>query len=199
MVSKVTTELTVDRAAVAAVLGCSENHINKLVSRGMPRAARGRYHLPDCVQWVVRDLTNRGAIDPDEVPAIVEARRQLYEAQTRHKTLESERLAGELLDAQDVRQAFTTLAQSLVSHLEGLPTRAARAAAAAATVGEVVTVLRGECNELREQLADHCQALEREFLGGGPGAAPSADAHGGAVGRRGENGAAREPAPGPVA
>jgi len=192
------TDLVTDRSGMARIFGCSVNHINKLVTRGLPRKARGQYDIAACVQWMISDTTSRSGIDPDELPAVVEARTRLYVAQEAHKVLETRRLAGELLEAEDVRARMLDLAQLLVSALEGLPVRAAAAAAATRTTAEAAATLREECSAARSELATRIVALGGSLQADRPTGNAATEPERGRMGRRGTSRATGEPAPGTV-
>lgn len=192
------TELVTDRGGMARIFGCSVNHINKLVTRGLPRKARGQYDIPACVQWMISDTTSKSGIDPEELPAVVEARTRLYVAQEAHKVLETRRLAGELVEAEEVRANMLELAQLLVSALEGLPVRAAAAAAATRTTAEAAATLREECSAARDELATRIAALAEPVPAGEPPGDTATDQKRGRVGGRRARGTAGEPAPGTV-
>lgn len=194
------TEFVTDRTGMAYVLGCSVNHVNKLVSRGLPRQSRGQYSVPEAVQWFISDLTSRGHVDPDEMPAVVKARTDLYVAQEAHKRLETRRMAGELVDVGEVQTALLKLAQVLIAGLEGLPMRAAQEMAGVATTPEAAAVLRGHCNAIRNQIADELAALAAPLESGAQDRDAAARSDSVRVGRRGAaNGTGRVSAPGPVA
>jgi len=192
------TQLVTDRGGLARIFGCSVNHINKLVTRGLPRKARGLYDIPACVQWMISDTTSKSGIDPDELPAVVEARTRLYVAQEAHKVLETRRMAGELLEVDDVRANMLELAQLLVSALEGLPVRAAAAAAATRTTAEAAATLREECSAARDELATRIASLAGPVPAVEPTGDTAADPQRRRVGGRRARGASGEPAPGPV-
>ena len=137
--------------------------------------AHGRYSIPDVVQWRLEQLTNRQALDVDELPQAVEARTALIRAQEEHKRIEIRRLEGELVDAEEVQQQMLELAQLLVTTLEGLPTRAAQELAAAATPAEAVAVMREHCHDARVELEQRLIALAGDVpADGAPGPAAAA-------------------------
>lgn len=186
-----------DRTGVARIFGLRElNTVNKWRARGMPRVTHGVYSIPDVVQWRIEEIQSKGALDVDDMPAIVEARTQLLRAQEQHKRLEIARLEGALLEADEVRQTVLTLCQHLVTALEGLPTRAAQQAASATTEAEVAHILREHCADARRDLARQIKTLAQDIPDrfASSDAAPAED--GGAMGGRGAEGATGEPAAG---
>lgn len=192
------TEFLTDRVGMAHVLGCSVNHINKLAAKGMPRRSRGQYSIPECVQWMLSDVTTRSRVDPDELPAVVEARTRLYVAQEQRTRLETRRLAGELLEADDVLNRMMQLASVLVTGLEGLPTRAAEELAHLGTAAEISAKLREYCNATRNEIARECASLEPPDSNDSGGDTGTPDQKCGRLGRRGAQAAADSTAPGSV-
>jgi len=191
-------DLVTDRAGVARIFAVSINHVNKLRSRGMPRLAHGKYSIPAIVQWRLEQMENRAALDADEMPAAVEARTRLINAQEVHKRIEIRRLESELLPADEVRANVLDLCQVLVTTLEGLPTRAAQDMATAGTVAEAVSKLHEHCHDARVELEHRIAGMAGDMeSGGAPGEAP-ADTLSGGVGGRGTDRAAGKPAAGPV-
>jgi len=163
-------DLVTDRAGMARVFAVSLNHINKLRARGMPRLAHGQYSIPACVQWRFEQLTNRAALDADEMPAAVEARTKLITAQEHHKRLEIKKMEGELLPADEVRENVLELCQVLVTTLEGLPSRAAHDMASAVTVAEATAKLHEHCHDARIELEQRLATMAGDLeLGAAPG------------------------------
>lgn len=198
MAREIETDFVTDRAGMAQIFGCSINHINKLVTRGLPRRSRGQYSIPECVQWAIADATTRSGIDPDELPAVVEARTRLYVAQERHKRLETRRLEGELIEHDEVRSSLLSLAHVLVGSLEGLPVRLAQDFANARTTAEAAAILREHCVAARQELAKRVAALGAPMESDGEVNRAAADQERGGVGGRRARRAAGESAPGPV-
>lgn len=176
--------MVTDRAGVARIFACTLNHVNKLRAKGMPRLAHGRYSIPAVVQWRFEQLTNRAALDVDELPQAVEARTALIRAQEEHKRIEIRRLEAELVPAEEVQAGMLELAQLLVTTLEGLPTRAAQELAAAGTTAQAVAVMREHCHDARVELEHRIRALAGDVeTDGAPGETAAASKRG-AVGER---------------
>ena len=192
-------DLVTDRAGVARIFAVTLNHVNKLRARGMPRLAHGQYSIPAVVQWRLEQLTNRAALDADEMPAAVEARTRLINAQEIHKRIEIRRLESELLPADEVRANVLELCQVLVTTLEGLPTRAAQDMAAAVTVAGAVASLHEHCHDARVELEHRIHAMAGDMESGGAFGETAADPNGGAVGGRGADRTSGESEAGPMA
>jgi len=192
-------DLVTDRAGVARIFAVTLNHVNKLRARGMPRLAHGQYSIPAVVQWRMEQLTNRAALDADEMPAAVEARTRLINAQEHHKRIEIRRMEAELLPADEVRENVLALCQVLVTTLEGLPSRAAQDMAAAATVAEAVGLLHEHCHDARVELERRIAAMAGDLETGGALGEAATDPFGGGLGGCGADRAAGESAPGPLA
>ena len=192
-------DLVTDRAGVARIFSVTLNHVNKLRARGMPRLAHGQYSIPAVVQWRLEQLTNRAALDADEMPAAVEARTRLIDAQTQHKHIEIRRLEAELLPADEVRNNVLGLCQVLVTTLEGLPSRAAQDLAGATTTAQAVALLREHCHDARVELEHRIADMAGDLSPGGAAGPSAADPNGGAVGGRGADRTAGVAEAGPLA
>jgi phage terminase Nu1 subunit (DNA packaging protein) len=191
--------LVTDRAGVAAIFACTINNVNKLRSKGMPRMAHGRYSIPAVVQWRIEQLTNRAALDLDELPAAVEARTRLINAQEIHKRIEIRRLEEELIPADEVQTNMMELAQILITALEGLPTRAAQDLAKTTNAAEAVAVMREHTHDARVALETRIRALaEHSEPDCAPGAAAAAEERSG-MGGCGTDRTTGESAPGALA
>tara|TARA_R110000803_G_scaffold107227_3_gene175392 strand:- start:5708 stop:6247 length:540 start_codon:yes stop_codon:yes gene_type:complete len=175
-------DLVTDRAGVARIFAVTLNHVNKLRARGMPRLAHGQYSIPAVVQWRLEQLTNRAALDADEMPQAVEARTRLINAQEIHKRIEIRRLESELLPADEVRTNILGLCQVLVTALEGLPSRAAQDLASAATTAEAVQLLREHCHDARVELESRIAGMAGDMVAGGADDETTADQERGAMG-----------------
>lgn len=148
----------------------------------MPRLAHGRYSIPAVVQWRLEQLTNRAALDADEMPQAVEARTRLINAQEMHKRIEIRRMEAELLPADDVQSNVLALCQVLVTALEGLPTRAGPDMPAITTTAQAVSALHEHCHDARLELEKQITAMAADWeVGGAPGEA-AADTIGGELG-----------------
>lgn len=159
-------DLVTDRAGVARIFAVSLNHVNKLRARGMPRLAHGQYSIPAVVQWRLEQLSNRAALDADELPAVVEARTRLITTQERYKNLELRQLEKELIPAAEVRETVLELCQVLVTTLEGLPSRAAQDMAIASTVAQAVAKLNEHCHDARVELEHRIASMGSDLESG---------------------------------
>ena len=165
-------DLITDRAGVARIFAVTLNHVNKLRARGMPRRAHGQYSIPEVVQWRLEHVSNRAAIEADEMPAAVEARTRLTNAQEQLKRIEIRRAESELLPADEVKQNLLGLCQVLVTALEGLPSRAAQDMAAAQTVSAAASGLQKHCHDARIELEHRIETMAGNMEpGGAPGEA----------------------------
>lgn len=186
---EIRTDWITDRSGLAAVLGVAVNHINKLAGKGMPRAARGRYDVRDCVQWFIQRLEEGGARDPDEIEEVVKERTMLYSAQRRHKELEVGRLAGELVNIDEAQEALLELAAILVQGLDAFPTRAAAQLLNLTTEAEAIDIAQRETRHTRALLCERVKALGESLRSGFDAARADAEADGSGMGGRGTNGA----------
>ena len=112
---------------------------------GMPRIARGRYKLLDCVNWYVNKL--RGMVDGEG--DLSEEKRKLITAQRHRHEIEAERLRGQLLEAEEVASHFNEVGVIFSTQLDALPARAAPQCINQTDTGELVRILQENVRDVR--------------------------------------------------
>lgn len=149
-----------DRAGIAYLLGVKFATISKLNARGMPKLSRGRYHMADCAQWYFSD---KGGLDPDENEEVIEARTELYRAQTESKRIDNLRETKELAYVSDLRAIVEQLHAETVAAIEPLPARCAKDYADANNEREARALLEQHANELRARLYERVNEIARDL------------------------------------
>lgn len=190
--------LYVTGAELAEIFGVSTMAVTKWVQAGMPKESRSRYNLAECVQWKLRELTDKaGPANKDTS----DERTELVKAQTRKLELESAKLSGDLVAVDTVRRVVNQVAVIASSQLDGL---AARVAGTVAELNEPATiqqVIFDECRSIRASIADSIRdyATADAVAGSGGHRRATTKKKRGAVGRRKPDTAARKPRAGAVA
>lgn len=174
----------VDRKALCAVLGVANiNSITKMIDRGMPHPPkRGRFNLAECAKWYIEELHSRGAFSAEEQEEVVQARTELYRAQTEAKKLDISKARQELVGAADAHDAILALALECAVGWEQLP---GRAASGCVGLGDEITAraeLERHAREGRERTAERCRQLARRFDGSGAGDTPATETKRGSMG-----------------
>ena len=182
------TEWITDRAGLASVIGVTPHHVHKLVTRGMPRAARGRYDVRECVQWYVQRLEQGGARDPDDMEEVIAERIQLIRAQRHRVELDNEQRRGELVEYLEAQDALLELTSLLTQSTSALKIRLARSVLNLTTEAEAIHVIERETNAIGEQLSQRAQALGERLSLGSPTVETEPETDGSAMGGRGANG-----------
>jgi len=112
---------------------------------GMPRIARGRYRLKDCIQW--HDEKLRNAIEGGS--DISEERRKLISAQRQRHEIEAAKLRSELIDAEEVGTCLNELAVIYTTQLEGLAASASPRLLNLLNIADIRRVLLDETRKIR--------------------------------------------------
>ena len=182
---------TASADAVGHVLGVTRETVSRYAKNmDMPRKARGKYDLCECVQWALERQAKQAG--DDENPAIVQARIDLMrEQETGHKIKNATAL-GELIPAAIVQTQFMAMATATASQLDGLPARMAAELASIDNPTEIQRVLADECAAIRDSaaaaFAASAGAVESE-----PDTAQPTEKKRGAVGRRRKGATTKQP------
>lgn len=144
----------VDTATVAAVLDLTTRRVQQLVKANViPRAKRGSYSLPAVVKaWTNWLVSGKASGD------LASERRKLTAAQARIKTVEAEKLEGEVFPAEDVRILMSEVCVLFVQALESLPGRFA-GVLPGKNAAEIYKHVLTEVRSIRVRLADKFQAI----------------------------------------
>lgn len=87
---------------------------------GMPKEARGRYSVKNCVQWRIKHLEKQ--LQGND-PAEVDERKRLIRAQAQRHELAAQQMRGELVDSESMRGVLNNVFSIVASQLEGLAPR----------------------------------------------------------------------------
>ena len=137
----------VNAATLGLVLGISRSRVVNLAADGvLPRAGRGLFDLPACVQSYVKHKLSLGKAGDGTALSLVAERARLTKIKADNAELEIRRLAGELVPAADIEAAWLTVASIVRSRLLLMPSKAAARVVALKTPGEAQDLLRKELN-----------------------------------------------------
>ena len=193
----------VDRRELAVVFGLATVSIDKMCVRGMPKEARGKYHVPTCVQWYVDRWRNAGKeADPTDV------RSRLTLAQASKYELDTEILRGRHVPIALVERVVAEAVAMLAASMDGLGARLAGVLADETDPAAVAARIVEETRQIRERYAhalgrcaDASVAEEAgdDLEASGRDSDAAEDADGRPVGRRVQDPATGEPGAGAVA
>lgn len=128
---------------IGELLGVQKRQIYNFIKQGMPKAAKGRFHAPTCVQWFVDERSS------GETGDINEQRKKLYKAQTDKTELENAKLRGGLLESDVVQTVILELATLVGTQIDSIEPRMARK-----LPPDLTAELRLELKALREAISD---------------------------------------------
>jgi phage terminase Nu1 subunit (DNA packaging protein) len=138
---------SVNAAVLGRVLGISRASIANLATDGiLPRADRGLFNLPACVQAYLRHKLVKAKASDVAVHSLVAERSRLTKIKADNAELEVRRLAGELVPAADIEAAWLAVAGIVRSRLLLIPSKTAARVVALKTPGEAQALLRKELN-----------------------------------------------------
>ena len=136
----------VNAATLGLVLGISRSRVVNLAADGvLPRAGRGLFDLPACVQSYVKHKLSLAKAGDGTALSLVAERSRLTKIKADNAELEVRRLAGELVPAADIEAAWLAVAGIVRSRLLLIPSKTA-ARVALKTPGEAQALLRKELN-----------------------------------------------------
>ena len=129
------------------VLGISRAGVSKLNVDGvLPRAGRGLFDLPACVQAYLRHKLVKAKASDVTAQSLVAERSRLTKIKADAAEVEARKLAGELVPAADIETAWLAVAGAVRSRLLAIPTRTAPRIVALKTPAEAQALLRKEIN-----------------------------------------------------
>ena len=138
---------SVNAAVLGRVLGISRASIANLATDGiLPRADRGLFNLPACVQAYLRHKLVKAKAGDITVHSLVAERSRLTKIKADAAEVEARKLAGELVPAADIDIAWLSVAGAVRSKLLLLPTKVAPRIVALKTPAEAQALLRKEIN-----------------------------------------------------
>ena len=137
----------VNATTLALVLGISRASVSRLNVEGvLPRAGKGSFDLPACVQAYFRHKAILAQAGDVTVRSLAAERSRLTKIKADAAEMESRKLAGELVPADRIEAAWLSVAGAVRSKLLLLPTKVAPRIVALKTPAEAQALLRGEIN-----------------------------------------------------
>jgi phage terminase Nu1 subunit (DNA packaging protein) len=138
---------SVNAAVLGRVFGISRASIANLATDGvLPRADRGLFNLPACVQAYLRHKLVKAKASEVTVHNLVAERTRLTKIKADAAEVEARKLAGELVPAADIEIAWLSVAGAVRSKLLLLPTKVAPRIVALKTPAQAQALLRKEIN-----------------------------------------------------
>lgn len=105
--------LIVDRQRLSALTGFPPKDIDRLRREGMPVHGRGRFNVPDCVQWLCGQQGD----------ALEAAKRRQMEAVARKREVEAGKLESRFVEVEEVEAAIADGVAKLQAELLAIPAR----------------------------------------------------------------------------
>ena len=125
----------------ATVLGISNARVQQLAADGvLPRAGRGLFDLPACVQAYLRHKLVKAKASDVTVHSLVAERSRLTKIKADAAEVEARKLAGELVPAADIEAAWLAVAGAVRSRLLVIPTKDGAAYCRAEDAGRSASV-----------------------------------------------------------
>ena len=139
---------------IARLLDLTPRRVQQLSNEGIiPKASRGRYELVPAVQGYVkywRELSLRSDGSGDDYNA---HRTRLTKVKADMAEMEHDQMSNSLIPANDVRDAWDTMASNMRARLLGIPTKMAARVFAADDVNDAKKILKESINEALQELA----------------------------------------------
>ena len=149
-------DMTVTTTQLAAVLGITNRRVQQLTQDGvLTTVSRGKFVLGDAVQ-AYNASTARGGLTKEEA---AEAKKLDHIKQKAEATkakiaqAEAKELSGQMHRSEDVAAMTSELIYTVRGALMALPSRVAINAAALSDPAEVAEYMRGEVNQIAEEIA----------------------------------------------
>ena len=137
-------DMTVTTTQLAAVLGITNRRVQQLTQDGvLTTVSRGKFVLGDAVQ-AYNASTARGGLTKEEAAEASKAKIAQAEAKE---------LSGQMHRSEDVAAMTSELIYTVRGALMALPSRVAINAAALSDPAEVAEYMRGEVNQIAEEIA----------------------------------------------
>ena len=140
------------------IFGVTRPTISKYVRDGMPKLGRGRFSIPACHQWLVDRVKG-------DAPDTEDARRRLYVAQERHKSLETDILSGSMIPADDAHHFCLKVVSLCVTQFEALPARLGSSVLGLTRPPDAEAIIEEECIAARRALTAEFQQFSAKLEG----------------------------------
>lgn len=144
---------------LAAVLGITGRRVQQLTQDGvLVTASRGKFVLSDAVQAYIgsisRGLTKEEAEEAKKIERVkAKAEATLKTSKAKIAQAEAKELSGQMHRSEDVAAMTAELIYTIRGALMALPSRVAINAAALSDPAEVAEYMRGEVNQIAEEIA----------------------------------------------
>jgi phage terminase Nu1 subunit (DNA packaging protein) len=139
---------------IAEVLGISKVRVAKLASDGvLPRAGRGLFDIPACVQAFVRYKVLITKVDDGASKGLMAERARLTRAKADAAERDGLRQAGGLIAADQIEVAWLAVAGAVKTRLISIPTKTAARLASLKTPAEAQALLQKEIHGALAELS----------------------------------------------
>ena len=147
-------DMTVTTTQLAAVLGITNRRVQQLTQDGvLTTVSRGKFVLGDAVQ-AYNASTARGGLTKEEAAEAKKLDHIKHKAsKAKIAQAEAKELSGQMHRSEDVAAMTSELIYTVRGALMALPSRVAINAAALSDPAEVAEYMRGEVNQIAEEIA----------------------------------------------
>ena len=146
-------DMTVTTTQLAAVLGITNRRVQQLTQDGvLTTVSRGKFVLGDAVQ-AYNASTARGGLTKEEAAEAKKLDHIKQKAEATLKASKAKELSGQMHRSEDVAAMTSELIYTVRGALMALPSRVAINAAALSDPAEVAEYMRGEVNQIAEEIA----------------------------------------------
>lgn len=145
---------SVNANAIATVLGISKAKVGELAVAGvLPRAGRGRFDVPACVQAFVRHKVSIAKAGDGTAKGLMAERARLTRAKADAAERDGLKQAGELIAADQIEAAWLAVVGAVKTRLLSIPTKTAARLAGLKTPAEAQQLLQKEINGALSELS----------------------------------------------
>ena len=174
---------------LAIILGVTGARVVQLHEQGMPKFARGKYDIAECVQWVIA----RWMVSSTNDKSLDEQRKALLYEQTLKTQLENRTTEAKLFDGDEVQGALEAIMVLFVGQLDALAPRVCNRFAGITDAGQIKAELFEECREVRRTLSEALEGMGGYIQSPGKPGKTAATPKSKPVGGRGKNTSTRKP------
>jgi phage terminase Nu1 subunit (DNA packaging protein) len=141
-------------AEIATLLGISSATVSKLASEGvLPRAGRGEYDAPGCVQAYVRHRLGTAAKEDPTVVRLMNERSRLTKAKADAAEREARVRGGELVEASEIEAAWVSVITTARNRLRLIPSKVALRVVGLKSPADAQELLRREIDDALDAIA----------------------------------------------
>ena len=156
---------TTTAEGIAAIIGVQRETVTRLAQvEGMPKQARGKYNIVECIQWIMdRERDKSGSETPEDKKARIAVAKQ----QEIKLKIDNAQQLNELLPAAIVSSAFAAMSSELANKLDGLAPRMASELSTMDQPSHIQKALFDECRAIRAATAAAFSAIAGDIDSGG--------------------------------